>query len=143
MHIMLTILKIYIFFFALQWFSGHFANEDISSMCAVRNKIWIGTLSGVIKIFHALTLKTKFASTLESKGPGGTFVGGGTILDILYVEEMRTVLVANNSGEIWCFDDTITKEGLRLQKKIDLSYGFALYDLAKVCKIVELLKYNI
>ncbi len=45
-------------------------------------------------------------------------------MDILYVEELRTVtvLVANFSGEVWIFDDGIVADGLRMQCKLELVY---------------------
>lgn len=99
-------------------------------MCPVHNMMWMGTTAGTIKIFHAPTLKTKFTSTLETDESMGAT--NRTILDILYVEERRTVMVANFSGEVWCFYDKIVEDGLRLQCKISLSDGSPCYHLVKV-----------
>jgi hypothetical protein len=55
-----------------------------------------------------------------------------TILDILYVEEMKTVLVSSFSGEVWAFYHILTEDGLRLQRKIELSDGSPCYHLVKV-----------
>ena len=99
-------------------------------MCPVRNMMWMGTTSGSIKVFHAPTLKVKFTCTLEREGPEGTT--NRTILDILYVEEMRSVLVANFSGEVWSFYDSIVDDGLRLQCKITLADDSPCYHLTKV-----------
>lgn len=101
-------------------------------MCPVRNMMWMGTSAGAIKVFHAPTLKTKFTCMLETEGPDGTT--SRTILDILYVEEVRTVLVSNFSGEVWSFHDTLVEDGLRLQCKIELNDGFPCYHLVKVSK---------
>ena len=95
-------------------------------MCPVHNMMWMGTTAGTIKIFHALTLQTKFTSTLETMGATNR-----TILDILYVEERRTVVVANFSGDVWCLYDKIVENGLRLQCKISLN-GSPCYHLVKV-----------
>ncbi len=92
--------------------------------------IWMGTSAGAIKIFHAPTLKTKFTCTLETEGPEGTT--NRTILDILYVEELRTVLVANFSGEVWIFDDDIVADGLRMQCKLELVDSSPCYHMVKV-----------
>ncbi len=92
--------------------------------------MWMGTSAGAIKVFHAPTLKTKFTCTLMTD-EAGTMVNR-TILDILYVEQMRTVLVASFSGEIWCFYDSIVEDGLRLQCKIELADGLPCYHMVKV-----------
>ena len=116
-----------------QLFSGYCSRDEITSMCPVRNQIWMGTSAGAIKIFHAPTLKTKFTCTLETEGPEGTT--NRTILDIMYVEERRTVLVANFSGEVWSFYDQIVDDGLKLQCKIELIDWSPCYHLAKVSSL--------
>ncbi len=118
------------FLLDLQHFSGYCSRDEITSMCSVRNLMWMGTTSGSIKVFHAPTLKVKFTCALEREGPEGKT--NCAILDILYVEEMRTVLVANFSGEVWSFYDSIVDDGLRLQCKITLPDDSPCYHLAKV-----------
>ena len=98
--------------------------------------MWMGTSAGAIKVFHAPTLKTKFTCTLETEEAEGKT--NRTILDILYVEEMRTVLIANFSGEVWSFYDTIVEDGLRLQCKIELSDGSPCYHMCKVSSWISL-----
>ena len=99
-------------------------------MCPVKNMMWLGTTSGMVKVFHAPTLKVKFTCTLKKEGPDGTT--NRTILDILYVEEKRTVLIANFSGEVWAFYDTIVDDGLRLLCKIALEDDLPCYHMVKV-----------
>ena len=96
----------------------------------------MGTLTGVIKVIHAPTLKTKFTCTLETEEAQGK----RTILDILYVLEMRTVLVTLKSdnlvGEVWSFEDTAEEGGYRLKSKIRSSDESPCYNMVKVCVCV-------
>ena len=87
-------------------------------MCPVRNTMWMGTHKGVIKVFHAPTLKKKLTFTLEPEEPG---VAAASILDILYVEELRTVLISDFTGAVWSFDDTdVMKSKCRVKESGEL-----------------------
>lgn len=92
------------------------------------NMMWMGTDKGVIQIFDIPTLKIKFTCTLGNPAT--------TILEILHVKELCTVLVANFSGEVWSFRDTLLEGRLKVQSRIELKNNLpACYHLAKVCMI--------
>ena len=75
-------------------------------------------------MFHAPTLKTKFTCRLDKRE-----IEGKVQLNILYIEEVNTVMVINEVGKIWCFHDTIVKCDLVQQCKIN---GPPLSHLTKV-----------
>ena len=79
----------------------------------------MGTSSGTLKIFHAPTLAIKFIHALKTKRTENQ-----AILNIVHMEEIRTVLVSGLGGEVWFFFDTVTEDGLRLQFKVDSSPCF-------------------
>ena len=89
--------------------------------------MWLGTSSGTLKVFHAPTLKAKFAGKLEVDGSGAS-----AILDILHVEETASVLVATVGGDIWSFYDRLLPGGLRIQDRIILPDMSPCYHLVKV-----------
>lgn len=89
--------------------------------------MWMGTSTGTLKVFHAPTLKAKFAGKLEL---GGT--KASAVLDILHVEESSSVLVATFGGEIWSFCDRLVQGGLRIEETIFLPDCNPCYHLVKV-----------
>ena len=91
--------------------------------------MWIGTISGEIKIFHAPTLQIKFTCSLQSEEP--YVVQDFSVLKILYVEETRRVLISTSSGYIWSFFDSVAEGCLKLQCKLRLNSP--CYDLVQVC----------
>ena len=113
-----------------QTFSGYCTKDEISSICAVRNTMWMGTSSGTLKVFHAPTLKTTFAGRLIMADIENSIKSA--ILDILYVPETSSVLVANVKGEIWSFYDRIVPGGLKIQDRILLPDYSPCYHMAKV-----------
>ena len=60
----------------------------------------MGTYKGVLKVFHGPTLKIKYTCSLDSDD------SPRPVLDILYVQELQTVLVSLTSGGVWSFHDT-------------------------------------
>lgn len=88
----------------------------------------MGTTSGTIKIFHAPTLKIRFAGKMEKRG--GT--QASTILNILYVEEAASVLVASHNGEIWIFSDQVVPGGLKVRQHVSLPEFCPCFHLVKV-----------
>lgn len=112
----------------LQAFSGYCSKEEISAMCPVHNNMWMGTSTGTLKVFHAPTLKAKFAGKLEI----GNGQSASLILDILHVEETSSVLVVNTNGEIWSFYDKIVPGGLKIQDRILLPDNNPCFHLTKV-----------
>lgn len=118
-----------------QLFSGHCPSEEITSMCAVHSMVWMGTLAGTLKVFHAPTLKIRFKHTLQSEAGSR----GQTISDIVHVEEMQTVLVSTSAGEVWSFLNTSDK--LRLQCKIKLTDGLPCHHLVKVSCRIEAMRF--
>ena len=97
-------------------------------MCPVRNTMWMGTSTGLLKVFYAPTLKAKFAGKLDI----GNATTASPILDILHVEETSSVLVVNTIGEIWSFSDKIVPGGLKIQDRILLPDNNPCFHLAKV-----------
>jgi len=97
-------------------------------MCPVHNNMWMGTSTGTLKVFHAPTLKAKFAGKLEI----GNGQSASLILDILHVEETSSVLVVNTNGEIWSFYDKIVPGGLKIQDRILLPDNNPCFHLTKV-----------
>lgn len=110
----------------IQIFNGYFSNDEVTCMCAVKNMMWMGTSAGILKIFHAPTLKTKFIHALDTRN------ASKSVLDILYVEAMQAVFISSFSGEVWSFFDTIMKTGLKLNYKIVMVEGTYCYRFAKV-----------
>lgn len=86
--------------------------------------MWIGTYTGVIKIFHAPTLKAMHTFTLEQEESASA-----SILDIIYVQELRTVLVSSVMGGLWSFNDTNVQESRLMIKESD---GYPCFHLVKV-----------
>jgi len=88
----------------------------------------MGLANGTIKIFHAPTLKVKFAGKMEiSGGSPASF-----ILNILHVQEASCVMVAGHSGEIWIFSDRVLAGGLKVRERILLAEFSPCFHLVKV-----------
>lgn len=99
-------------------------------MCAVRNMMWVGTVSGEIKIFHASTLQVLYVCTLcDEKVQTDLNL---KILAIIYIAKTRTVLISASSGKIWSFFDAIVNDCLRIQQK--LKFNSPCHALSQVCK---------
>ncbi len=113
---------------SLQTFSGFCSSEEVTALCPVRNLIWMGTANGTIKIFHAPTLKIRFAGKMAVSGGGPA----SFVLNILHVEEISCVLVANHSGEIWVFSDRVLPGGLKIRERISLPDFSPCFHLVKV-----------
>ena len=111
----------------MQSFSGYCSKDEVSSICPVRNSMWTGTSSGTLKVFHAPTLKAKYAGKLTMEG-----LPASAILDIRHVEETSSVLVATVNGEIWSFYDRIVPGGLKIQDRIILPEMSPCYHMVKV-----------
>ena len=88
----------------------------------------MGTSSGTIKIFHAPTLKVRFAGKMEK--PGGS--AASFILNILHVEEASSVLVTSHNGEIWIFSDQVVPGGLKVRDCITLPESSPCFHLVKI-----------
>ena len=87
--------------------------------------MWMGTLNGAIIVFHIPTLKRKFTCMLKEEEREMK-----SILDILYVQEKKTVLVTSFDGEIWYFDEHVMNDGLKMmQPKVELT---RCYHMVKV-----------
>ena len=111
----------------LQSFSGYCSKDEVSSICPVRNFMWMGTSSGTLKVFHAPTLKSKYTGKLTMEG-----LPASAILDIRHVEETASVLVATVNGEVWSFYDRIVTGGLKIQDRIILPELSPCYHMVKV-----------
>ena len=84
-------------------------------------------------VFHAPTLKTKFAGKLTgmASNPEGS-LSGRVILDIRHIPETSSVLIAKVNGEIWSLRDKITRGGLRIEDQILLPEYSPCYHMVKV-----------
>lgn len=88
----------------------------------------MGTANGTIKIFHAPTLKVRFAGKMSIPGGGPA----SFVLNILHVEEASCVLVASHSGEIWVFSDRVLSGGLKIRERLILPECSPCFHLVKV-----------
>ena len=102
------------------------SNDQITTICPVRNMMWIGTTKGILKLKHAPTLRTMFKGDLTTAGRATT------VLTIAHVQKVSTVLVTTNTNEIWAFNDTLTPEGLIIEERMSLERGTNCYQLAVV-----------
>ena len=130
---MVLMCVIFIFLIPFQSFSGYCSKDEVTAICPVRNMIWMGTSTGTIMVFHAPTLKTKFAGKLTgmASNPEGS-LSGRVILDIRHIPETSSVLIAKVNGEIWSLRDKITQGGLRIEDQILLPEYSPCYHMVKV-----------
>ncbi len=89
--------------------------------------MWMGTISGTIKVFHAPTLKAKYAGKLAFIGQDAS-----AVLHILHVEETSSVLVATVGSDVWSFYDRLVPGSLKIQDKIILPELSPCYHMVKV-----------
>ena len=86
----------------------------------------MGTYKGVLKVFHGPTLKIKYTCSLDwddSPTP---------VLDVLYVQELQTVLVSHSSGGVWYFNVTTVKDISQSQQRIYQCDKSPCFKMAKV-----------
>ncbi len=82
-------------------------------------------------IFHMPSLQRKFTCMLEEEVTETN--ENKSILDILYVQEMKTVLVTSFNGEVWYFHESVMNDGLKImQPKVKLT---PCYHMVKVSSI--------
>ena len=109
---------------------GKLLRGKITTMCAVYNTVWMGTSIGDIRVYHATLITSATPNVVE----GQTNVY--SILDMVHIEERGTVILSNFIGQVWCYDDVLSEDGLRLQCTIELDNGLPCYQLTKVGKLV-------
>ena len=90
--------------------------------------MWMGTASGNIKIFHAPTLKVRFAGKMQVHGGSSA----SFILNIVHVPEASSVLVASHNCEIWVFSDKVVPGGLKVRERISIPEFSPCFHLVKV-----------
>lgn len=102
-------------------------SDEISTICPVRNTMWIGTAKGILKLKHAPTLTTKFKGYLRTDGLQPPF-----ILNIVHIAEKSSVLVSTDKGEVWAFEDKLTPKGLVIQERLRLPDQTNCYQMMAV-----------
>ena len=91
----------------------------------------MGTTTGMIMVFHAPSLKTKFSGTLSSNSEESS-MSGRVILDIRHIPETCSLLEAKVNGEIWSLHDKVYLGGLRIEDQILLPDYSPCYHMVKV-----------
>ena len=116
-------------FCSFQSFPGYSSKDEVRAICPVRNMIWMGTIKGTIMVFHAPTLKTKFAGKLTRVASNPE---DSVILDIQHIPETSSVLITKENGEIWSLRDKIIRGGLQIEDQLSLPEYSPCFHMIKV-----------
>ena len=90
--------------------------------------MWLGSADGELKVIHAPSMKTKFASslnTIDRPIPA-------CIVDIIHVKSAHKVMVATRNCDVWIFLDIPDKGGLRLNTHLRFSEEYQVFHMTVV-----------